>query len=73
MLRVPGVQRMQHTQGWVAEIEGLLAGGAGVPPQQASIMQRQRDAVKLQLRNMLDTVAAFHTHVLVRSAMAKTL
>ncbi|KAK9840736.1 hypothetical protein WJX81_001139 [Elliptochloris bilobata] len=67
------LMRVSHTQGWLQEIEGLLGSGSA-PPQQARLMQRQRDAVKLQLRTMLDTVAAFHTHVLdealLRSAMA---
>ena len=61
---------MQHNQGYVREIEGLLASGGGAPPHQVAVMQQQRDAVKLHLRKMLDMVAAFHTHVLVSAAPA---
>ena len=60
-------QRVSHTRGWLQEMEALL-GGAGALAPQARLMQRQRDAVKLQLRTMLDTVAAFLTHVLVRAS-----
>ena len=60
-------QRVSHTRSWLQEMEALL-GGAGALAPQARLMQRQRDAVKLQLRTMLDTVAAFHTHVLVRAS-----
>lgn len=68
VLRSGGVrQRVSHTRSWLQEMEALL-GGAGALAPQARLMQRQRDAVKLQLRTMLDTVAAFHTHVLVRAS-----
>ena len=60
-------QRVSHMRSWLQEMEALL-GGAGALAPQARLMQRQRDAVKLQLRTMLDTVAAFHTHVLVRAS-----
>ncbi len=65
-----GAQRVQHTQGYVREIEGLLASGGGAPPHQVAVMQQQRDAVKLHLRKMLDTAAAYHTHVLVSGGPA---